>query len=81
MSEQFNSALRLAAQNGHIDVVKLMKTYGATDFKGAMIGSIRNGHIDITEYLKSLCLEDIEYTTHFDNNGREIIKVVYLLKG
>ena len=44
-----NSAMRRAAREGHIDLVKLCKERGATDFDGAMWRAAYRGHIDIAK--------------------------------
>jgi len=48
----FDEALTSAAENGHIEIVKLCKDYGATDFDEAMTSAAENGHIEIVKLCK-----------------------------
>ena len=38
-----------AARNGHIEIVKLCKEWGVTDFNWAMVCAAETGHIDIVK--------------------------------
>ena len=41
-----------AAGSGHIEVVKLCKEWGATDFDRAMVRAVESGHIEIFKLCK-----------------------------
>ena len=44
-----DSAMRRAARGGRMDIVKLCKKRGVTDFDGAMWRAAYRGHFDIAE--------------------------------
>ena len=56
----FNEAMRLAAENGHIEIVKLCKECGATDFDEAMRLAAENGHIEIVKLCREYGATDFD---------------------
>ena len=50
----YNRAMYVAAQGGHIEIVQMMLDLGATNYNGAMISAAYGGHTEIVEYLKEV---------------------------
>ena len=47
-----NCAIYYAAKEGRLEIVKLCKEKGATDFNRAMCSAAENGHIEIVKLCK-----------------------------
>ena len=45
------SGLKLAAEQGHLEIVKWLVKYGVTPLDDALIGAANKGHIEIVKYL------------------------------
>lgn len=50
-----NHILTWAAENGHLDVVKLLVKKGANDYNGAMFKAVIKGHTAIVKFLVKKC--------------------------
>ena len=50
-----------AAENGHIEIVKLCKEWGATNFNGAMILAAKNGHVEVMKLCKEWGVTYLDY--------------------
>ena len=47
-----NNAMSNAAWKGHVEIVKLCKEWGATDFNRAMSNAAWEGHVEIVKLCK-----------------------------
>ena len=51
--DEANQRMLVAAHNGHIEIVRLMLSHGATDFNNAMEAATWGGHIEIVRLMLS----------------------------
>ena len=74
----FNWPMYFAAQNGHIEIVKLCKEWGATKFDWAMRNAAENGHIEIVKLCKEYGATDFKtaITMAAERGHIEIVKVL-----
>ena len=69
-----------AARYGHIEIVKLMKKWGAKDFDSAMWGAAGDGQIDIVKMMKEWGAKDFDSAICVaDQFGQ--VEIVKLLRG
>ena len=47
--QYYNEAMSNAAMEGHLEVVKLCKEYGASDYDSAMSNAAWSGHVEVVK--------------------------------
>ena len=54
ISNLYDWAMSYAAKGGHVEIVKLCKEWGATDFNRAMSNAAWEGHVEIVKLCNCL---------------------------
>jgi ankyrin repeat protein len=72
----FNNIAEIAAEYGHINIVKNMIRRGANDFNEITINAARGGHMDIVEYMIDLGADEFDTIAQSAAKGghRDIVK-------
>jgi ankyrin repeat protein len=64
-----NMSLKIAAENGYIDIVKFLVSMGAKSYDSSMISASRNGHINIIILLINLGARKMSDIKHGSSNN------------
>ena len=78
--DEANQGMFEAARNGHIEIVRLMLSHGATDFNHSMVAAARYGHIEIVRLILAQGADDFNSVmSNATHNGHiEIVRLMLL---
>lgn len=70
----YNSAMRAASREGHMDIVKFMINLGANDYESAMVNAAYKGDVDIIKLMLDHYKEEIQ------TSGKEAKNYGYVMR-
>ena len=72
---EFINGFKYACQGGHLEIIKMMLSLGATDYNWGLQGACKGGHIEIVKMLIELGANDYYY---YLKNGNLALQILYI---